>query len=345
MFNWRRLTRRSETPTETATDIWTRQAFMAALGTLRADATAAFQAGIAALERAFMAAECVPDALLARDLVPVIRRLMTHGECVALFREEGGRFRLRLARSFTIEGESMDEWDWRYKVDLAAPTASGSRWMRGADVFHWRIGADGGTPWHGRAPLELCASTASILAAVELAHSRELKIPPTWFFEGKFSTMAGRERAEGEINEAILSTARDRGLPLVAIPVGHQVQDSHMRPDPSSTLNVLHARVGPEILGVLGVPPPVAGHGPDGGQAGAREAFRRFTYGTCAPLARMISQEVEAKTGRRLNIHFANLMSGDIAGRARSYKSLVESGMAPELAAHHANLDEGGAPA
>ena len=61
---------------------------------------------------------------------------------------------------------------------------------------------------------------------------------------------------------------------------------------------------------------------------GAREAYRRFLWGTLAPLGKMAAAELADKLDvSDLTLDFSELQASDVAGRARAFQSLVGAGM------------------
>ena len=89
--------------------------------------------------------------------------------------------------------------------------------------------------------------------------------------------------------------------------------------------NDLHQR----ILTACGIPPALLS---DSGNAGAmREAYRLFALQTVDPLARQITPELSRKLGvTRLGL--GDMMSSDVAGRARAVGTLTKAGVDLETA-------------
>ena len=60
-----------------------------------------------------------------------------------------------------------------------------------------------------------------------------------------------------------------------------------------------------------------------------RESWRRFIWGSCAPLSRIIGHELSAKLDLRdgLKFDWSALYASDITGRAAATRRLVEAGM------------------
>ena len=66
----------------------------------------------------------------------------------------------------------------------------------------------------------------------------------------------------------------------------------------------------------------------DGSQGTAkRESYRQALHSTIAPLGRIAAAELSAKLETSVRFDWAELRAGDISGRARAAKAMVESGM------------------
>ena len=84
------------------------------------------------------------------------------------------------------------------------------------------------------------------------------------------------------------------------------------------------------VLGACGVPPGLFELGTEG--SAQRESWRRFLFGTIAPLSRLV-ETFAADRGLSVAFDHDKLMASDIAGRARAFSSLVQGGMSLEKAA------------
>ena len=108
--------------------------------------------------------------------------------------------------------------------------------------------------------------------------------------------------------------------------------------DPPDTLRALRSEVGRAVLGCAGVPVELFEPGQGTGQ---REAWRRFLFGSVAPLANIILEELRSKLEvPDLKFGFQELRASDLAGRARAFQSMTTSGMDPAKAAGLAGLLE-----
>ena len=90
-----------------------------------------------------------------------------------------------------------------------------------------------------------------------------------------------------------------------------------------------------EVLSACGVPPGLFGRDADAGQ---RESFRRFMHSTLEPIARLIAEELSAKFDAPMALNLDRLFAADLAGRARSFGTMVKSGMPTDKAAALAGL-------
>ena len=108
--------------------------------------------------------------------------------------------------------------------------------------------------------------------------------------------------------------------------------------DPPDTLRALRSEVGRAVLGCAGVPVELFEPGQGTGQ---REAWRRFLFGSVAPVANIILEELRSKLEvPDLKFGFQELRASDLAGRARAFQSMVASGMDSAKAAGLAGLME-----
>ena len=101
-----------------------------------------------------------------------------------------------------------------------------------------------------------------------------------------------------------------------------------MIPDVNETLRT---SVGLSIASALGVPVSLL---TDADGLSQRESWRRFIWGSCAPLSRIIGHELSSKLDLPdLKFDWSALYASDITGRAAATRRLVEAGMPIEKAA------------
>ena len=76
----------------------------------------------------------------------------------------------------------------------------------------------------------------------------------------------------------------------------------------------------------------------EGDAASTREAWRLCLFGVIAPLGRKVEHEHQQKLEDTVTLEWGELRASDIQGRARSFKSFVDGGLAVESAAAEVGL-------
>ena len=76
----------------------------------------------------------------------------------------------------------------------------------------------------------------------------------------------------------------------------------------------------------------------EGDAASTREAWRLCLFGVIAPLGRKVEHELQQKLEDTVALEWGELRASDIQGRARSFKSFVDGGLAVESAAAEVGL-------
>ena len=62
-------------------------------------------------------------------------------------------------------------------------------------------------------------------------------------------------------------------------------------------------------------------------EAGQREAYRRWLWATVVPVGRLVAEELSAKLDAPISFAWDRLGAGDLQGRTRSLKQMVEAGL------------------
>ena len=277
---------------------------------------AAIEAAVGLWSRAFMAATC--DRLQSDVLGIIGRSLLTRGESVWLI---AGLTPLPVS-SWDIRGGA----DWRYRVDVPFPDGQRTLTVDAADVLHFRIGQTPARPWKGVSPLERCGLTATLLAGIERSLTYEFSGPvgnvlpvpnATKELAGDVAALKGNtvlgETTSGGWGEGQTSAPQRDWNP------------SRVGPAPGAATATLKESTERSVFAAAGVPVEIVGGG--GQTTAAREAWRRFLYGTISPIGRVVGLEVAAKLGGNGVIDFRELMASDLSGRARAFGSLVTAGM------------------
>ena len=156
--------------------------------------------------------------------------------------------------------------------------------------------------------------------------------------------------SSGDETGTLRKTIRDAkgGLALVPTMAGGgwtgdraaaPVRDWHLArlgANPPASLTALRTDVGRAVAAACGIPPDLIEAGSD--SAGQREAYRRWLWSSVVPVGRLVAEELSAKLDASISLTFDRLGAGDLQGRTRSYKQLVEAGMEAGEAARIAGL-------
>lgn len=263
-----------------------------------------------------------PSDVLTPDVLATIGMdLFFRGQSVWHVRLDGSR--IRLHRAAFWDQYNGGRWN------LTLPQPDGTDNVRALDdeVLSIRINAAPDTPWLGRSPLHFMGLSPSLMADVENTLSGSLgyvgkgllPVPATIPEEQKNAALAGLRAG----SSLVAVTSKEE--------IGHhtggvraEFKRVDLTPDlEKAGLPEIGRDVHSRILAAAGIPPSLYDAG---GNAGAlRETYRLFVLGTLDPLARMITPEL-AKIGVA-RIGMQDLMSADVAGRARAVSSLVQSGV------------------
>lgn len=114
-------------------------------------------------------------------------------------------------------------------------------------------------------------------------------------------------------------------------------QQKRIGSEPPDVLRALRSDVGRHVAAACGIPADLIEAGTDA--AGQREAYRRWLWASVVPLGRLVAEEASAKLDAAVSLTFDRLGAGDLQGRTRSVKQLVEAGWDRTEAARIAGLD------
>ena len=313
----------------------------------RADATAALEAAAGAYGRAFASAEVTPVNARTLALTPSVlqllgRQLVRAGEAVLLIDVRGGQVRLLPAGEWEVTG-GADDRQWLYRVDLHGPSSSVSHRTTSAGVVHARYAVQPNRPWRGMGPLEFASLTGGLSASLELSLANEtagssgylVSVPD----DGESDTIDKmRSRVANLKGRTAFVEAPQSWSDTPQTAPRSDYKPMRIGADPPDTLRALRSEVGRAVLGCAGVPVELFEPGQGTGQ---REAWRRFLFGTVAPVANIILEELRAKLEvPDLAFGFQELRASDLAGRARGFAQMVQGGMDPAKAAGLAGLME-----
>lgn len=272
----------------------------------------------------------VADAV-RRILYEAGRRLVLDGDSVWRIRYDG-RLWFSQAASYDVRGEP-DPMTWVYQVVEHGPTMTRSAIVPGEDVLHFRRNVDPIRPWRGTSPL--ASEAARALAGVE-GHEADEAAEPHGFL------LPAPARDSDESFTALANAVADsRGSTTV---VDHQrqgpaaggqdyrVQRFGWQPPEGSSR--MYSELGMAVAASLGYPIELIG----GQGSAAREGLRRFLHTTLSPIADVIEEELETKTGVAVRLDLSAIHAADVMGRARAYGSLVNANMPADEAARVTGL-------
>ena len=265
------------------------------------------------------------SALAPSALFQIGHDLARHGE--AVFRiGPGGR--LDPAGGVTVTG-GADPDSWQYRVDLIGPTMTEQRTIPAAGVVHIRHAPDPTMPWRGRSPIAVASATGRLAAGLESALSDEANNAPRAVVvpipEGPHDAQALADTIQGSRGRLNLPETTAAGYGDRAGAPARDWRPARFGPDPPAPLVALRGAVEASVCACYGLAPVLLGGVGDGTLA--REAWRRASVATFAPLAGLVAEEISAKWDVPVALAFAELKASDRAGNARAYRSLRDAGM------------------
>ena len=295
------------------------------LRTPQAETLAVAASCLTLYERAFESAAVEgPLAFGAQMRGMIARRLIQTGNAVAFLDRVGG-VSVHPAALYEVEGDTPDPAEWRYRVSRNGPTGEERTVLRPASgVLHWRVNADWLTPWQGRGAGELAASSIRLMVEQDRGLTEEamrrlssvaiiLAMPPNP------NNMTSFVRALSNPRKAAIMFA-DGAVP--------PTQATLMRTPPVADQHwaAVRNRVQEEVCAAYGVPPELVFSAPGGSR---RESYRQWVNASVLPVARVIEEEIEVKTGERVRFMFDDLGSADLRVKANALATLIEkAGMA-----------------
>lgn len=315
----------------------------------RIGATGALQAASGMVSRAFAAATVEAPGNLAAAVSPFVRSqiaraLMRTGEHVAMIDvDPEGIVSLRPASHWDVQGD-IDPASWVYRVTMAGPSVTRTRYVPAAGVVHCRAETDAREPWRGIGPLQ-SASLAGRLSAETLASLTDQERSPRGGLlplpvDGEDPTVAALKtdirNLSGQIAFVESTQTMHGGAPGSAPRGDWDVK--RIGADPPRAEVELLTQAGLEVVNACGA----AGLFEGGDGTAAREAYRRWMHSTVQPLGALVSAELSEKLDAPISLDFGPLMASDLAGKARGFQSLVGGGMDVERAAGLAGLVTGG---
>ena len=311
--------------------------------TISAKETGAMEVAAGYWQRAFSSAECNVPWVTQHALGHIGRSLCRDGE--ALFYIDmvqrsptNSAIVLRPVVRHNITGQA-DPSTWRYEIQLNTPSTQSVNLNVGwHQIVHCMYSYKTEQPWIGIAPLTWCIDAALAMGMSEVRTKEEsgattgyvLPIPeqpesdvqdplnPLTKLTNQIRDLEGQlalvESMQGGWGGGTQSNPRNEWEPI------------RLGANPPATLLQMRRDLQDVILAACGLPPTLA-RGEGESSQGNREAWRQFLHGTISPIAYTVQEELSVKLNTDVQLNFERLFASDLQGRARSFQSMVQSGM------------------
>ena len=303
-------------------------------GGVQAATLGALQAAAGTLARAMVTASVEGDrgALTPDTLYAIAYDLVRHGQYVALLEVRGTGARLLRADANAPTYGGPERESWRYNLTIGGPSHTRTQNAPAAAVCHVLWNADSITPWRGRGPLAVAASSGTLAALMARSLTGEAAIPSV-----RVTAMpAGQGEETGKrLAQSVRSKHGGIAFPETTYAAGGQGRTAAPAADwkgqrygfdaEQSAVN-LHALMHEEVFGACGVPTALAPGSKAAGPA-AREAFRQLLVGTVEPLSRLVAAEVGRVLESPVKLSFTKLAAVDVAARGRAVHILAQAGV------------------
>lgn len=286
--------------------------------------TAAVETAAGIIGRAFASATINTSAgITKRNLFDIGRSLVRTGEFVALDFTEG----LTQVQIKEMAGR-YDRRDFIYDLRINTPSGEREGKYRGDEVVHIVYTHNDLTPFRGTPAHKIANLTSMMLFNLQSALKYELGTPQGFILpiptrDGGSATLDNLRNTIAQMKGRVATVESAQSL---ANTQGFQSQREwntvRLGANPPETLIALLKNLREEIINLW---IPIALINSNGGSS--REAWRQFLFGTIAPIANLITEEIQSKIDPEFNLQFDELRASDITGRARAFNSLVSGGM------------------
>ena len=253
------------------------------------------------------------------------RSLIRRGELVFYIHVSQGVVSLLPCESHDIDG-GPDPSTWTYRCSVGGPERTLTFYpVPAAGIVHLTYARDPERAWRGYGPLQAALLAGRLSASTASALADEAGRP-----RGSFLPLPAPK--EGDSLEVRIKAAAGAMLGVEAGDWDHEqggqntarYQERRFGADPPAGLVTLHERGFDEVVASVGL---TGMFSPRTDGAGRREAYRQALHSVIAPLGRTVGAELTLKLEMPVTLDWRELRSGDIAGRARAFSSLVAGGM------------------
>ena len=295
---------------------------------------------------AFAQATSSHPALTPALLGDMGRRLVLHGEYVALIDVVGGAVVLHEAAAWAVTGEGADPASWHYQLTLPRPSTDVSRPALGDEVVHLTYANAARAPWRGLSPLDLARATSQAVGGLEGRLAEELGTPtgyvvpvpaqPIAADDDPLTALAGDLARLKGATTLVESTSAGWGDGKGAAPTAEWTP-RRIGAHPPATLHPLRHDLSRGLLAACGVPPDLAFAQSMNGAA-LLHLRRDFIDAAVEPLLRRCETELRRKLAPGVTLRAAR-PRGDVLLRSRAAESLVRAGVPVAEARRVAGLE------
>ena len=280
----------------------------------------------------------VRGVVTAKLLSQIGGALIRQGEVCYLIVVEGSGVSLVPASSFWVEGGS-DPSGWRYHVIMNGPSGTSRATAPASGVVHMQWHVTPATPWRGQSPLVLAreASRRAWASETRLADLASVQIGQQKIIHSDDWEDVVEFSESYKAGQRDPSKAGSPGFANKRIEVASI--DSGLAPEQADVENGRDALLA--LAACCGIPATLVGSpSASGSSASGREDYRRFLFGSVAPTAKLVSDELSSKLDSPdLSLSFEELRAGDIVSRSRAFMQLTKSGYPPAMAAAQCGLE------
>ena len=272
--------------------------------------------------------DSLTSALTPGVLALIGRELIRRGEVVFLIDTTAGKLWLLPAEGHDVAGDSTPD-SWEYRLTLGGPSRTITYdYVPAASVLHFRYAVDPSTPWRGNGPVRVATLAGKLSAATAATLGDESSGPVGRLLgipvDGADATVEGLKTDIANLRGrlALVQTgdwANAGGDAKV------DLKTQRFGAEPPASLVELLSASSQEVYSACGFNSALWG----GSQAaGTREAWRLALFSVLSPLGRLVESELKAKFDDEVSLTWTELRASDLSGRARSFQSMVNGGMA-----------------
>ena len=336
---------------QSATDVLIASIQASARSVVDSAGTAAVESAAGSLSRAFASAAITGPDWARRSIGPVFlsqvgRQLVRAGQSMHVIEVSAdGALEFQPCSSWNIEGAGASPSTWIVEATVNSPNRAITRRLPFGAVVFTTWGSLAGQPYRGRGPLAFASVSARLQVEVEKSMGDEASGPLAQILPIPADGGDDSDDDPTADLKADIASAQGKAVLLETTSAGWSEGRSaaprrdwiaaRLGPAPTPTLATIMETGFSQMLSAMGVPPPMFSAGDASGQ---RESYRRYFSLTVEPLSILLAAELSLKLETPISLSFSGRFSGDLAGRARAFQSMVGAGMELAKAAGLAGL-------